>query len=158
MRRIIIAALLLSTAALGQTGTVAVDTSAMPSPATAVPSPDMLGGAIGVSNRYMRADSVRPRNSRSVNGTIAGGNGFATVTWPTPFVSASPVPLGIQPVNATSTTAMITCNFTAISQTGATVRCTQPLVSLSISLGALTLLPAAANGLVVGITAIEPSS
>jgi hypothetical protein len=131
--------------------------AAMPQPANMAPPTDSTAAAIGsTTSRYMLQDSVRPARYRSATGTTSGGSGVATITWSTPFAS-TPNPLGDPSVvNANASTSMIQCNWTSISTTGATVTCRQPLVNLTISLGALTLLPAAPNGLVVSATAVQP--
>lgn len=136
---------------------VATAMAAIPTAASMVPPTDSASGAVGaVTNQFARPDAVRPARYRSSTGTIAGGAGVATITWSTPFAT-TPNPLGDPAVvNANAATSMIQCNWTSISTTGATVKCVQPLISLSISLGALTLLPTAPNGLVVSATAVQP--
>lgn len=129
----------------------------LPQPANSAPISDSTTAAIGSqTTRYMLADSVRPARYRSGSCTLAGGVGTCSLTWSTPFAT-TPNPIGDPAViNAGAATAMIQCNWTAISTTGATIKCVQPAISLTISLGALTLLPNATNGLVVSGTAVQP--
>lgn len=71
--------------------------------------------------------------------------------------SETPNPLGDPSVvNANTATSMVQCNWSVLSTTGGTVVCKAPLLSLTIALGPLTILPSAADGLVVAGTAVQP--
>lgn len=129
--------------------------TAMPQPANAAPVSDATVPAIGsATTRYMLQDSVRPARYRSGSCTLSAGT--CTITWSSAF-SATPNPLGDPSVvNANTATNMVQCNWSALSTTGGTVVCKAPLLSLTIALGPLTVLPSAADGLVVAGTAVQP--
>lgn len=129
--------------------------NAIPQPGNVVPPTDNTTGSVGATvSRYMLQDAVRPARYRSGSCTLNAGQ--CTITWSTPF-GATPNPLGDPSVvNTNSGTNMVQCNWSAISTTSGTVVCKAPALTLNISLGSLTLLPNAANGLVVAGTAVQP--
>lgn len=127
--------------------------SAMPLPADSDPKADAGAGSMGSAIRYLRADSVRPSQSRSIMVTL-DANGAATGAWKTPL--KSPVPGAVSPVNANSATAQMNCNFTALSQSDFSIKCTQQLLTPSVSTMVTSPLnsPAPA-GTQVGVTIME---
>lgn len=131
--------------------------SSIPLPSDAEPKGDSAAGSIGSAIRYLRADSIRPSQSRSILVTL-DVNGTASGTWKTPLRSATPVPGAVSAINANSATAQINCNFTALTQNDFAIKCTQQLLSPSVSgLVTSSLNSPAAAGTQVGITAMEPS-
>lgn len=131
--------------------------SAMPLPSDAAPPPDGGPGSTGSAIRYLRADAVRPSQSRSAMVTL-DANGAAAGTWKTPFKSITPIPGAISPINSNSATLQISCNFTALSQSAFTVKCTQQLLTPSISTMVTSPLSSPASlGTQVGVTAMEQS-
>lgn len=131
--------------------------SAIPLPGDAVPPADGSAGSTGSAIRYLRADSVRPSQSRSMMVTL-DANGAASGTWKTPLKSAAPVPGAVSAINTSSATVQINCNFTALTQNDFAIKCTQQLLSPSVSgLVTSSLNSPAAAGTQVGITAMEPS-
>jgi hypothetical protein len=163
---ILIAALALSTPAMGQTvsplsppvtpADIASIQAAIPQPATTVGSSEMVGGQVGSSMRYKREDWVPPRISRT-GSCVLNALGFCTAAWTAQGV-ASPFPAGTTPVMlgdpvAINTVASfpISCNVTsAPTLTGVAVKCWQGQSSVVSILGA-TVLPFNAT-LLSGVT------
>ncbi|WCT73913.1 hypothetical protein PQ455_01380 [Sphingomonas naphthae] len=117
----------------------AVVQAPIPQPSSSAPPMEMIGGAVGNSLVYRRADDVQPRISRTVSG-VTGAAGTAIVTWAalpsvgkltvTPYVSSTETkPPRCYPVIGTVTT------------TGATIKC-----FVDKSLLALGVLPSEAAG------------
>lgn len=126
----------------------------LPQPASVVPSSDTGAGAVGSSSNYMRQDSIRPSRYRSGSCVLSGG--ACTITWSSAF-AVTPNPLGDPSiVNPNTATSRISCNWTSLSATSGVVSCKAATVTLTISLGPLTLFPNASDGLTVAGTAIPP--
>lgn len=145
----------------GQAGAQSVETSSLngpPQPSSTVPNPEGVGGAVGSSVEFMRADATLPRITRSTT-VLTDASGNWSVTWSmammaTPTVFPIAVNSGAQPIS---------CNVATRTTTGATGRCwtasSGSLLNLSIITAGLTVLPYgnSAAGVQVQVIAIPPS-
>lgn len=129
--------------------------AAMPQPANMAPVADASAAAIGTATgHYMLQDSVRPARYRSGTCTLSAGS--CTIVWSSDF-AVTPNPLGDPSiVNSSAGTLQLRCNWTSMTAHQGVVSCRSSAISLSISLGPLTLLPNAVDGLVVSGTAVPP--
>jgi hypothetical protein len=117
--------------------------AAIPAPASTVGSGEMVGGAVGVSLSYKRADWVPPRQSRTGACTLNASN-VCTIAWTSAF-AAAPVMLGDPVAINTVGSQPISCNVTAApTTTGVPVKCwaaQNTILSLSVVTAGLTLTP-----------------
>lgn len=129
----------------------------IPVPAAATPQNEQVGGAVGTSMNYMRADAKIPRITRvAIVTTDASGNW--SVTWSTPLMSTP----AVLPIAINSGAQPVVCNVATTSATGATGSC-QMARTLPATLTLLTALvnysvfQVPATGTQVQILAIPPS-
>lgn len=140
---------------------IAAERASIPQPASATPSPEVVGGQTGQVARYAREDHTHPRITRGGQCVLSSGAGICTVSWSTPLAAGSVPNIVITPVNPT--TQPVVCNLIAVpTVTSASVRCwfARPLPATLTLLSSLVLYDvfgAPASGLTVQVTAIPVS-
>lgn len=128
--------------------------AAIPTPASATPPSEMIGGQTGSQVRYAREDHTHPRITRA--GVVnTDSNGGWSVTWATALGS---VP-AVLPVPINATTQPVVCNVATRSTTGASGRCwlarTLPAtITVLTSLVAYDVFGSPATGISVQVLAI----
>lgn len=128
--------------------------AAIPTPASATPPSEMIGGQTGSQVRYAREDHTHPRITRAGIVTT-DSTGSWSVTWATALPSA-PAVLPV-PINATAQP--VVCNVATRTTTSATGRCwlarTLPAtLSLLSALVSYDIFGSAATGISVQVLAI----
>lgn len=126
----------------------------MPTPSGSIPSNETIGGAVGASAAYMRADAQIPRISRA-GSCVLNASGVCTITWVSPLSVAPNIIL--QPISSGSMP--VSCNVTAApTTTTVSVRCwTAQTVTVSILGAVVAPFTTAASGITVQATAIPPT-
>lgn len=132
---------------------------ALPVAASATPNSETVGGAIGTSAAYMRADARLPRISRTTTVTTAADGTFS-VTWASALVSAPNVVLtpiwssAVQPpvcvLTAAPTTTTVTGRCWASQKLPSTLTLLSQLLSYDIFANP-------ASGLSIQVFAIPPT-
>lgn len=114
--------------------------SAIPQPATTVGNGEQVGGAVGTSTAYKRADWIPPRISRT-GSCVLSASGVCTASWTTAFAAgATPVMLGDPVAQNTAGSFPITCNITAAPTTASVpIKCWLGQSSVISVLGASVL-------------------
>lgn len=133
--------------------------ASIPTPATAVPGVEAVGGAAGSANTFRRGDAIQPRITRAANCTLDSG-GSCSITWASALAVAPTIVT--TPVNPTATQAYM-CNTTSTpTTTTVAIKCWSlqtTTLSLAIVTAGLNLVPAttAPAGTVVQVIAIPPT-
>lgn len=128
----------------------------VPTAATSLPPPEVVGGAVGTAGTYRPGTAVDQRITRATNCTL-DATGSCSITWAT-ALSANPT-IVTTPINPPASQAIM-CNTTATpTTTTAAIKCwtiQTTLLTLAIVTTGLTLAPAATApaGTVVQVIAI----
>lgn len=151
------------TSQFATTAALSVVQAAMPQPSAIIPPTDTNTGAIGSSPAYARADSIRPRITRSMSVTLAS-DGTAMADWTTHGGALSAAAIVVlTPIYASTTGNAPKCWLTgAPTTTAAAIKCVLENASalslnLSIITAGLNLNGASASGMVVNVQAYPPS-
>lgn len=129
----------------------------VPQPAAVIPSSEMVGGSVGASTDYMRADARLPRITRAVTVTTDSGGTFSG-TWSTPFAVAPTIVM--TPIAAsTSIDCQLTAPPTASGFQGRCWSAQTTLLNLSIITAGISLNPVTntAAGVQIQVIGIPPT-
>lgn len=129
--------------------------AAMPQPAQVIPQTEAVGGAVGSTTSYMRADAKIPRITRAATLTTAGDGTFSA-TWAQALAAPPTVSLTWVNTGASPVTCELTAAPTATAVQGKCKGAQTSLLNLSIITAGLTLNPfnSGAAGISVHVVAI----
>ena len=144
------------TSSLATKADVATVQAKIPVPATAVPLPEVVGGAAGSQMVFRRADDIQPRITRASPCTTATG-GTCTVTWPA--MPSTPLVIPVPTIASAAGQAPLCFPVTGtITTTGATIKCfTTQSVTVSLLGAVVAPLTTAAAGVPVQVFAVPYS-
>ena len=128
-----------------------------PQPSTATPSAEAVGGAIGTSSSYMRADARLPRITRASTFTVGSG-GLLTGTWTqalsmAPNIVFTPIATGGGRITCELTSAPTPTTFAGRCWQDQTVTLNSTVILSGINVGPST----APAGTQVQVVAIPPT-